>query len=505
MPKRTTHSNRHAYLSEGFRNYLRRNLHGFRSLADHIQLELVSMIVQAPTKYREHSHYEGWASFHYEYLNKKFGRGKFEAINQKLGVFLSAPDWSKVEGRTKPYKLTDKVAELRTQFLASHTRRAANLLTEDGKILRTEPKQALESRRKTPSGSLVGRSGWHGKPVLCAVPVNKVMLRKLATTIDTKLYSMEYGFQPDLLHDEPDPDYLRELLDEVRIVLHHANQTAAPGKVLHRYTQTNSGRLYAHNVNLQNAYRPVRQAALHGLYDYDIENCHYSILDQLAERHGHQCDAIRDYLANRDKVRKTLAAEFEVQPKQVKQALLALIYGASFSEDADKALPKILGSVATAQAFYVHPMFKALGDDIEAARSAILEGPKKVKLFRGNITNLRGLTMQPNRQNGHRQLLAHLLQGVESMALEACHDLYGEQIVLLQHDGFTATTSQLSVSGLEDAIAKNTQGYRLKIGKPEQILVTLDAAFSDHPKVSDSKQIEPQPNIHAGLSQSLVS
>jgi len=463
------------------------------------------MIMQAPTKYREHSHYEGWASFHHEHLNEKFGRGRFAHINARLQIFLSAPDWSKVEGYTKPYKLTDLVAGLRTKFLSSYSRRATDLLTEDGKTLRTAPKQAIESKRKTDSGALVTRSGWHGKPVLCAVPVNRMMLERLALTLEAKLYSMAYGFQPDLLHTDPDPNYLQELLDEVRIVLHHANNTTAPGKVLHRYTQTDSGRLYASNVNLQNAYRPVRQAALHGLYDYDIENCHYSILSQLAERHGHQCDAVMHYLDNKDQVRKSLGIEFGVKPKQVKQALLALVYGASFSEDPKRALPKILGSKETALAFYQHPTFKALGDDIAAARTAILYGPKKVEVYRGRITNLRGLKMEPSKQNGERQLLAHLLQGIESMALEACHDLYGEQIVLLQHDGFTATSSQLDVPKLQDSIAQHADGYRLKIGKPEQILVTLDAAFDDHPKVSIPNQIGLQPNIHAGSSLSPVS
>ena len=495
MPKRTTPANRYAQLPDAFRKYLCRHLPGFAALHKSHQADLMSMILQAPTKYREHSHYEGWSRFHYEDLDKKFGRRKFEGINQRLGVFLSTSDWSKIESRTKPYKLTDKVAALRDEFLAGVNRRTTDLLSDDGNIQRTAPKQAIEAKRKTKGGSLVTRAGWHGKPVQAAVPVNRDMLKKLTLVIEAKLCAQDCGIQPDLLHPDPDRKYLKELLAEVQTVHHLARNTVVPGCVIHRYAQTESGRLYAHNVNLQNAYRPVRQAALHGLYDFDIENCHYSILNQMAARHGHQCGAIKHYLDNKPKVRQSLAAEFGISAKQVKNALIALIYGASFSENPKMALPKILGSVGLAIAFYENPLFKELGLDIKAARSAILSGQE---IYRGNIIkNLRGLSMG-RRDHHDRQLLAHLLQGVESVALEAAHELYASQIVLLQHDGFTATSSQLSIPAIESAIFQAT-GYRLEVGQPEPILITLDDAFSDHPEISIPNQNLLQANAHAGL------
>jgi hypothetical protein len=502
MPKRKTqHANRYAQLPDAFRNYLRKHLPGFARIDDRHQMALMSMIMQAPTKYREHSLYEGWASFGHEYLTRKFGRGKFAAINQRLGIFLSAPDWSKVEGRTKPYKLTDKVSELRLKFLSGVNRRTTDLLTEDGEVLHTAPKQAIEAKRKQSNGILVTRSGWHGKPVEAAVPVNQDMIKRLALRIEAELYADECGLQPDLLHPAPDTRYLQELLAEVQTIHQLSRNTVVPGRVIHRYSQTESGRLYASNVNLQNAYRPVRQAALHGMYDYDIENCHYSILDQMAQKAGYQCRAVKHYLANKSQVRDTLAQEFGVKPKQIKQALLALVYGASFSDKPRDALPKILGSVEVAKAFYEHPTFKALGLDIKAARKAILDNQT---IYRGgNIKNLRGLSMS---KKGHadRQLLAHLLQGVESVALEAAHDLYSHHIVLLQHDGFTATTNQLDTKAIESAIFERT-GYRLELGNPEPILVTLDAAFADHPAVSIPNQIKLQPNSYTGLHHPLVS
>ena len=501
MPKKKHHANRYAQLPEAFRNYLRRFLPGFSRQSDSVQVALLSMILQAPTKYREHSYYEGWASFHYEDLAIRFGRNKFTAINQKLGIFITVPDWSKVESRTKPYKLSDKVSDLRSKFLSGVNRRHTNLLTDDGDVQRTVPKQAIEAKRKQKNGILVTRAGWHGKPVETAVPVNQEMLKKLGEVVEAKMYAMEYGFQESLFHSEPDPKYLKELHDEVRTVHQLSRNTVAPGCVIHRYSQSDSGRLYAKNVNLQNAYRPVRQAALHGCYDYDIENCHYSILDQMALEHGYECKAIRYYLDNRGPVRAGLAAEFGIKPKQVKLALLALVYGATFSERPRHALPKILGSVDLAIEFYKNPLFLELGIDIKAARSAILKGQT---VYRGGvIKNMRNLTMG-TKNKADRQLLAHLLQGVESVALEAAHELYSAQIVLLQHDGFTATTNTLDLLAIEKAIFQATK-YRLKVELDRPIMVTLDTAFDDHPAVSIPNQNLLQPSPPLGFSVSTVS
>jgi hypothetical protein len=120
-----------------------------------------------------------------------------------------------------------------------------------------------------------------------------------------------------------------------------ANNKNWPGHVLHRYFEIESGRVYVDGVgNLQNCYRVLREAAMAGLYDIDIENCHYSILAQMAAAHGYQCTIINDYLDNKGPFRESLAAEFGISEKQAKDALIALIYGATFSSRAKDALPK---------------------------------------------------------------------------------------------------------------------------------------------------------------------
>jgi predicted DNA-binding ribbon-helix-helix protein len=479
MTKRKT---RYEQLPESFLKYLKRYLKGFKNEIKPVQIGVVQMILSAPTRFRLHNHHEG-SSFGWQELERKFGRNKFKVINERLGLFdipkdaQGRDDWSKTEGRTKAFLLTDKVSDLRKKWLRRAYYRVTNLLTEDGDVIRNMPKQAIYAKRLNEYGTEVTREGWQDANLEPAVPINIEKLKLLRLHLEQTLYAIEYGFyQGGLFSPEPNPDYLEITLNDVRHILQQANNTVKNGYIIHRYQQSPSGRLYVKApTSLQNVSRPVRQSALHGLWDYDIENCHYSILSQMAERHGYVCTKVNHYLANKKQVRDELASKFNIRVAQVKQALIALIYGAYFSVRPKDALPDILGSVELAKQFYAHPLFLELKDDIKKARSAIL---KAQVTSRQTIKNLRGLPMSLTNKT-ERQLLSHLLQGVEAMALESAHKLYPESIVLLQHDGWTST-KELDVRALEDAIFKAT-GYRLEVAG-EPITCKLDDAFSDHPK-----------------------
>lgn len=490
MPKKP-HKQRYAQLSQSFLKYLRRYLVGFKAEPVNVQLALLGMTMQAPSKFRQHDYYEGWARFHYLELERKFGRGRFKAINERLGFFHvhqvdGRDDWSMVEGRTKAYQLTDKVTDLRSKFLQGVTRRTTHLLTEDGDIQRTLPAQAVAAKGR--NGQT--RKGWKGHSVRTDVPVNQDMLRRLMVGIQAEMYAQEFGFQQSLFHQPADPKYLKELDADARWCFHMSCNKLAFGVLPHRYEESSMGRLYAQDFNLQNAYRPVRQAALAGCYDFDIENCHYSILAQMAARHGHSCQAISHYLANKSQVRQSLAAELGIKAKDAKQALISLVYGATFSVEPQHALPRLLG-LEKARAMYRHPVFLALGEDVAAARAAILKGHPVV---RKTIENMRGLTMDV-REHDDKQQLAHLLQGVEVVALEAAHQLFPEDIVLLQHDGFTAT-KRLDHKAIEEAIFKAT-GYRLEVLAGEVVACQLDAALDDHP-LKNQTEIGRRANAGAG-------
>jgi hypothetical protein len=462
---------RDAYISDAFRSHLASALSGFSTLDLKMQSQFASMISQSAARYRQHSQMRGWASFSYVELAKQFGREKFNQLNAQLKIFEVVDDWSKVEGRTKPYRLTEHVEALRLAFYAHPPTAPTKLLSGNGEVRHKPPISALIAKRATETGAEATREGWNEIPVRSQVPVNVDELRKLELEIQ---YAIATPVHSGMVTEPVDPINANFVLDSIRTVLHHANNTITFGCLIHKYEQSNSGRMYGTGVNLQSVSRQVRYAALHGLWDYDIENCHYSILQQMAAKEGLQCPVVEEYLNNKVSIRNRLAADLGLTPRQVKKVLLAMVYGASLSDDPSSAVPEIVGGVETAQALYQHAFFKALAVDIAKARTAVL---KKNRPFRGGLRNMRGLVMRvAGKESRHR--LAHLLQGVESVALEAAHNVFAEKILLLQHDGFTATAPDLDLALIEGAIFKAT-GYSLKLSVSGPLKADLHATLKD--------------------------
>ena len=57
--------------------------------------------------------------------------------------------------------------------------------------------------------------------------------------------------------------------------------------------------------------------------------------------------------------------------------------------------------------------------------------------------------------------MAHIIQGIEAMAIRSAIGLYPDEIVLLMHDGFV-TTRQIDAEAVERRIFAET-GYRLEL------------------------------------------
>lgn len=77
--------------------------------------------------------------------------------------------------------------------------------------------------------------------------------------------------------------------------------------------------------------------------------------------------------------------------------------------------------------------------------------------------NAFGKMIQTKQKSKKPQLLAHLLQGVEALALRTCVEAAPDDVVLLQHDGFTAKRV-LDISMLEEAMRIAT-GFNLTLDK----------------------------------------
>ena len=197
-----------------------------------------------------------------------------------------------------------------------------------------------------------------------------------------------------------------------------------------------------------------------------MENCHFAIAAQMAKKAGCQCVAIEHYMANKKTVRKEIADTIGISIGQTKTCLLAVMYGARTTTWHANAIPQAIGDKAAA--LCALPLFANIADDVARARVAIL---KQHKLNRqGGLANAFGKSIKAD-AHSPEQRLAHLIQGVEAKALRACIELHPGEIVLVQHDGFTAD-KRLDVAALERAIQTAT-GYALAL---EEKLVQPDLA-----------------------------
>jgi hypothetical protein len=226
--------------------------------------------------------------------------------------------------------------------------------------------------------------------------------------------------------------------------------------IIHRYEEAAAGRLYAQGVNLQNSRSEIKEVILAGHWEYDISNCHYTILQQMAAGTGTRLPHVTNYLENKRQVREQIMSDIGISKDQAKTCLIALIYGSTLSEWEGAAVPKAIG-IDAANILYKHPVYRWLRSDVGKARRKVIASWPRSRL---RLENLMGKWI--SEEESHREILAHLLQGVEAKMLEVVRLLYPEQqIQLMQHDGFTSNV-RLDVLAMEAAILEQT-GYRIEL------------------------------------------
>lgn len=431
---------------ESFLRRLRRDLPGFKDEPQDVQVNVATLIWNFESKAKQHKAKAGAMSISHQEIARRFGRGNFDAINERLGVFDVSRNWSHSRNLTKEYTLKPAVQEIVTDYLHRGRRRLTSLITEAGLRLRTLPKAVAS---KDMDG--ITARAWAKAKLVNKVPVDVRQLVALKKELAAML-----GPHTGNLFGNLDPEAATYLRNMVAKILRMAKvDVSGAGYVMQRYVESTSGRLYAKGVNLQTVPTLIKQAALHSAMEYDIENCHYSIFRQMAAQFGFQCPAIDDYLANKKATREQIAQDVIITVEQAKVCLLAIMYGARQSEWHEAAIPGAIGTEKAA-ALYRHPIFAGIASEIEAGRKAILKAwPRREKTLRNDA----GKSIRTTASD--KQLLAHLIQGVEAKMLRTALDLYPQDIVLLQHDGF-ASTRPLDKARIERAIEQAT-GYRVEL------------------------------------------
>jgi hypothetical protein len=294
------------------------------------------------------------------------------------------------------------------------------------------PRRVFLSRAAAEDGKLGKHSVWQDYRCAASVPINVPALER-------------FCLQTSHLRHQIAALWLRKL----------ALMQDPPGAIPVSYEQVATGRVFDVHWHLQSTPREVLSAGLEGLWDYDIENAHYSIAYQWARKLGIEAGVIKDYLDHKREVRQALSNECRIGLNNVKECLIGLLYGAVLHTDPRYSrIAELVGS-QSARLLARHPFVKALVEDIRRIRGPIVASMAK---HAGRVGNAAGIYVTPQSES---KSLCHALQGVEVCALQAVVRAHGPDIVLLMHDGWVSKVP-LNSQDLEQRIVHLT-GFELKV------------------------------------------
>lgn len=450
------------FVPEDFIKALQRGIRGFKDWTERQQWHMAKLIWQEGLKRREHRRLEGYISIGHRELERGFGRGGFKRMNEATLCFDVSPNWNWQDGRpqkqnaTKGYKLTQHVQRLKEKYLKPRKEAITRLIYLDRKDrfhpLKSVPNPIAAKEDDDELG--VTATAWRKAKPFNQVPVDLDLLRELYEHL-TRMLKPEQLVQDDLFVRSDAEDIARRIEWVGQLIRLANTDIAGRGFIIHRYAECKTGRLYASGVSLQTAPRLIRIAALHGLWDYDLANCHYAIFEQLASKYGYQPEAVRHYLVHKNAVREGIASRAGIHKKQAKMALLALMFGAKTTERPENAIPREIG-LDRARALYQDAEFSAIARDVQRGRDVILRAwPKRRTTLLNDLGKPVKLTAKPEVK------MAHIIQGIEAMAIRSAISLYPNEVVLLMHDGFV-TSRPIDAVAVERRMFDET-GYRLEL------------------------------------------
>lgn len=477
---------RHIFFPAALLDRLVRDIPNFAQEFACTQIAVAGLLWAGTSSRREHSMYEGYFSFHHAELALAFGRD-FKKINERLNFLEVKETWrftsdAVAAGFTKGYRLTEPYLACLTIFLAEESQKTTRLLDGGGKFYRTLS-PVVVSRDINGVSTQRWRVANDSKS-LNSVKINQRGLKDLIEVLKQVISDGDHVGQlsQDLALLTTNLVEARDLyVRALKLLVMSETDVAGNGHVMQSYVEALSGRLYGlGGASLQNAPKPVRHAALQGCWDYDIKNCHFSLMNSMAAQHGARCVHIEEYMQNKDEIRAAIALGAGISIENAKKCMLAIMYGAKTTTWFENDIPKLIG-VAAAARLFEQPLFTGIASDVQVAKQTILDGAKPHR--QGGIRNAFGKSI-PREGVKSNQLLAHILQGVEAVALRACVEVAPNAIVLLQHDGFTAN-QRLSIATLEQAI-KKASGYELELEEeflmPDLMLLKSRLNKSSFPK-----------------------
>jgi hypothetical protein len=398
----------HHVHTSGLLELLKIRLPMFADLPDRHQRHIARMLWDYANNRYQHIRHDG-AAFSVKYMRALWGN--LETRNKVVHDFftnIQGDNHSHLISCFTPY---DFLGQVLVDYLEDET--PVDFL--DGDKMMRMPPSPIRSRaaRNNSDVTHAKHSKWKGVWPSPTIPINQ-------------------GALLDFSRKTTNP---RQKMGALRL-LKLSRNTRCPGQIPVVYEQKSTGRLTDVLFAVQNTHREVISAALHGYWDYDLNNAHFSILSAWAKRLGQSTPVVDQYLRHRRKIRIELAENCNAELDDVKECLIALLYGGPLQINPDFAtIPKILGRDG-AILFKSHPFVIGLKNEISRVAKFIVADTHST---RGCYVNAMGIEAKKiTKKDPTFNLLCHALQGVEALALKTVVTQHGEDILLCMHDGWVS-------------------------------------------------------------------
>lgn len=415
----------------GLEDLLIQRLPQFAALRQSHQHHIAKMLWDFANNRYRHSKYEG-AAFPVEYMDALWGNRNTR--NRVVRDFFDNTQGGILDHLISSYEPYEFLGKVLVEFLEDQT--PIDLMV-NGKRMKM-PSNPILSRAASEDPRVIHakKSKWQGVSPSPLLPINQEALFAFSRkTADA-----------------------RQRMSALRL-LKVSRNTMCSGEIPVLYEQKSTGRLTEVLFGLQNNEREVISAALHGMWDYDLQNAHFSIFSAWAKQLGHATPVVDEYVRNKTQIRRELTEHCQSNLDDIKQCLISLMYGAPLNANPDFArIPQILGETE-AKLFISNPFVKSLKQEISAIGKYIVND---TYTSRGCYVNAMGIE-PPNiaGATGKFKLLSHALQGVEALVLKSVVAQHGQDILLCMHDGWVSRT-KLDCNQLQDSIFRAT-GFELGI------------------------------------------
>ena len=406
--------------------------------------------------YYKHNIWDEYTSVSYKTLQNWFGR-EYHDITDILLVHTE--DWSHGDKITRGWKLNDRCRKVFDEYFSREVRQKQTnkLLGLDGRVLKTFPRHGI-IKSVNRDGLRLRKEEKMENNINNTTEVNFDNIQKCIDIIREIKDTGRIGKENYSDYTKPllniDPDTLTEIRNDLTDLRDIADSELLPkGKIYQHYFEGDSGRVYTTgNTSIQQMNRIIRPIVMGGLgyWDYDIQNCHFTLMKHIAEYYGYKkMDSIELYLKEKTKIRKRLSLLVDEDMSIIKQILLSILYGSSQTIRKGNAVTDLVGgkkqSELNADAFVdkLYKDIKGLTEHIvgitetDRHKHPYLKMHGQKVLYYENIRHKRLSVMGENgKKTPGRKILAHILQGLESKILDVIMGKVGGNIKVLIHDGF---------------------------------------------------------------------